>query len=48
VVRRRLGQSRIRSTDTDLGRALEAMTAPELRVFVRAVMDELNASNEAA
>ena len=30
----------IRSTDTDLARALEAMTAPELRAFVRAVLDE--------
>src|SRR5262245_59754463 len=41
MVHRRPGPSRIRSTDTDLGRALEAMTAPELRAFVRAVLDEL-------
>jgi hypothetical protein len=40
MVRRRPGPPRIRSTDTDLGRALEAMTAPELRAFVRAVLDE--------
>jgi len=40
MVRRRSGPPRIRSTDTDLGRALEAMTAPELRAFVRAVLDE--------
>jgi hypothetical protein len=42
MVRRRLGPPRIRSTDAGLGRALEAMTAPELRAFVRAVLDELN------
>ena len=40
MVRRRSGPPGIRSTDTDLGRALEAMTAPELRAFVRAVLDE--------
>ena len=40
MVRRRLGSPRVRSTDTDLGRALEAMTAPELRAFVRTVLDE--------
>ena len=39
MVRRRSGP-RPRSTDTDLSRALEAMTAPELRAFVRAVLDE--------
>jgi hypothetical protein len=41
MIRRRPGPPRIRSTDTDLGRALEAMTAPELRSFVRAVLAEL-------
>jgi hypothetical protein len=41
MVRRRPGPPRIRSTDVDLGTALEAMTAPELRSFVRAVLDEL-------
>jgi hypothetical protein len=41
VVYRRPGPSRIQSIDTDLGTALEAMTAPELRAFVRAVLDEL-------
>jgi hypothetical protein len=41
MIRRRPGPPRNRSTDTDLGRALEAMTAPELRAFVRAVLDEL-------
>ena len=40
MVRRRSGPPPIRSTDTDLARALEAMTAPELRAFVRAVLDE--------
>ena len=40
MVRRRSGLLRTRSTDADLGRALEAMTAPELRAFVRAVLDE--------
>ena len=39
MVRRRSGP-RPRSTDTDLSRALEAMAAPELRAFVRAVLDE--------
>ena len=41
MVRRRSGPPHIRSADTDLGRALEAMTAPELRALVRAVLDEL-------
>ena len=41
MVRRRSGLPAARTTDTDLGRALEAMTAPELRSFVRAVLDEL-------
>ena len=41
MVRRRSGPVRTRSTDADLGRALEAMTAPELRALVRAVLDEL-------
>jgi hypothetical protein len=40
MVRRRSGPPRTRSTDADLGRALEAMTAPELRAFVRAVLGE--------
>lgn len=41
MVRRSSGPPHIRSADTDLGRALEAMTAPELRALVRAVLDEL-------
>jgi hypothetical protein len=41
MARRRPGPPRIRSTDTDLVKALEAMTAPELRAFARAVLDEL-------
>jgi hypothetical protein len=41
MVRRRPGPPRIQSTDVDLGKALEGMTAPELRSFVRAVLDEL-------
>lgn len=41
MARRRSGPPCIRSTDTDLGTALEAMTAPELHAFVRAVLDEL-------
>lgn len=40
MVRRHSGPPRTRSTDADLGRALEAMTAPELRAFVRAVLGE--------
>jgi hypothetical protein len=40
MVRRLSGPTPVRSTDTDLGRALEAMTAPELRAFVRAVLAE--------
>ena len=40
-VRRRSGRSPRQSVDTDLARALEAMSAPELRAFVRAALDEL-------
>lgn len=42
VKRRRLGQRQgERNSDWDLDGALEAMTAPELRAFVHAVLDEL-------
>jgi hypothetical protein len=40
MVRRRSGKPSARSVDTDLAGALEAMTSPELRAFVRAVLDE--------
>ena len=39
-VRRCSGTSPGPSVDTDLTRALEAMSAPELRAFVRAALDE--------
>jgi hypothetical protein len=38
MVRRRSGPQ---SVDTDFASALEAMSAPELRAFARAVLDEL-------
>ena len=42
MVRRRSGLRPVQSVETDLVRALEAMTAPELRAFVRGVLDELS------
>ncbi len=40
--RRRRGNPRAPAEDPDFSRALEAMTAPELRAFVRGVLDELD------
>ena len=40
--RRRRGTPRVPAEDPDFSRALEAMTAPELRAFVRGVLDELD------
>jgi len=40
--RRRRGTLRVPAEDPDLNRALEAMTAPELRTFVRGVLDGLD------
>jgi uncharacterized protein YhdP len=47
TVRRRSGLRPVQSVDTDLVRALEAMTAPELRAFVRGVLDEFEAEQRA-
>lgn len=47
MVRRRTGKRSAQSVDTDLVRALEAMTAPELRAFVRGVLDEFEAEQRA-
>ena len=41
TVRRRSGSRPAQSVDSDLARALEAMSAPELRAFVRTLLDEL-------
>lgn len=41
MVGRRSAKPPAQSVDTDLAMALEAMTAPELRAFVRAVLSEL-------
>lgn len=41
-VRRRSGIPQVPAEDPDFSRALEAMTAPELRAFVRSVLDELD------
>ena len=38
---RRLGARRVQTVDVDVETALEAMTAPELRMFVLAVLDQL-------
>ena len=38
---RRPGARRVQTVDADLDTALEAMTAPELRMFVVAVLDQL-------
>ena len=46
-VRRRSGSLPAQSVDTDLASALEAMNAPELRAFVRAVLDELEDEHRA-
>jgi hypothetical protein len=46
--RRRPGTSRVPAEDPDFNRALEAMTAPELRSFVRSVLDELDPDTRAA
>ena len=40
--RRRRGNFQDPAKDLDFSRALEAMTAPELRAFVRGVLDELD------
>ena len=40
--RRRRGTLRVSAEDPDFNRALEAMTAPELRTFVRGVLDGLD------
>ena len=40
--RRRRGTPRVPAEDPDFNRALEAMTAPELRAFVRGVLDGLD------
>ena len=40
--RRRRGTPRVPAEDPDFSRALEAMTAPELRAFVRGVLNELD------
>ena len=43
AVRRRRGRASLRpAPDPDLDRALEAMTAPELRSFIRTVFDGLD------
>jgi hypothetical protein len=41
MIRRRSGLPPAQSVDTDLVSGLEAMSAPELRAFVRTVLDEL-------
>ena len=46
-IRRRSGSLPAQSVDTDLASALEAMNAPELRAFVRAVLDELEDEHRA-
>ena len=38
---RRSGARRVQTVDVDVETALEAMTAPELRMFVLAVLDQL-------
>lgn len=45
MVRRRSGPPRTRATDADLGRALEAMTAPELRA-PRSMLDSMRVAAE--
>lgn len=40
MVRRGSGKPPLQSVDSDLARGLEAMTAPELRAFVHAMLDE--------
>jgi hypothetical protein len=48
MVRRRSGVRPAHSVDTDLVMALEAVTPPELRAFVRAVLDEFEDGNKLA
>jgi len=45
---RRLGIPQVPPEGPDFSRALEAMTAPELRAFVRGVLDELDPDARAA
>jgi hypothetical protein len=46
--RRRRGTSRVPAEDPDFDRALEAMTAPELRALLRGVLDALDPERRAA
>jgi hypothetical protein len=46
--RRRRGAPRVPVEDADFNRALEAMTAPELRAFVRGVLDDLDSAARTA
>ncbi len=47
MVRRRSRLPTAQSVDTDVVTALEAMTAPELRTFVRGVLDEFGDAQRA-